>query len=36
VPIAQNPVAADQEDEGADGRETGQEERSARGLNAPD
>jgi predicted PurR-regulated permease PerM len=36
VPIAQNPVAADQEDKGAGELEKDEEERQARGLNAPD
>jgi hypothetical protein len=36
VPVAQNPVAADQDDDGADGRDKDQEERQARGLNTPD
>jgi hypothetical protein len=36
VPVAQNPVAADREDEGSGEMEKDEEERQARGLNAPD
>jgi predicted PurR-regulated permease PerM len=36
VPVAQNPVAADEEDDDGDGRDKDQEERQARGLNTPD
>lgn len=36
VPVAQNPVAADREDDEADKRDKDQEGRSARGLHTPD
>jgi predicted PurR-regulated permease PerM len=36
VPVAQNPVAADEQDDDGDGRDKDQEERQARGLNTPD
>ena len=36
VPVAQNPVAADRDDEGSGELKKDEEERQARGLNAPD
>jgi hypothetical protein len=36
VPVAQNPVAAERQDDEADERENEEDERQARGLNTPD